>query len=182
MVTQNYAKGAAAMRGAASTTLIGSIVGGLAVVALVAFLIWFFACPCGQTPGGYLSGEVIEEPVNDWSFANQVELCQIQVDTGLLPHALNMNCWAGENGAALYLSCAQCDGKRWSTALVETGQARMRLDGNVYPVQGVRVTDAEQLDMAWRERALKLQALSGNPGSNIPERPDHWWSFRMVSR
>ena len=52
---------------------------GLAVVAVGGFLAWFFACPCDRIPGGYLFGKVIEKPVNDWSFANQVSLCQIQL-------------------------------------------------------------------------------------------------------
>ena len=44
---------------------------GLAVIAVGAFLTWFFTCPCGRIPGGYLFGKVTEEPVKDWSFANQ---------------------------------------------------------------------------------------------------------------
>ena len=34
---------------------------------------WFFTCPCDTTPGAVLWGEVVEEPVSDWSFANEVE-------------------------------------------------------------------------------------------------------------
>jgi len=67
---------------------------GLAVVTVGAFLAWSLTCPCDRIPGGYLFGKVIEKPVNDWSFANQVSLCQIQAtvaltvnpNTGLVPY------------------------------------------------------------------------------------------------
>ena len=65
-----------------------------------------------------------------------VPLCQIQVDAGLLPHAINLNCMA--DGGELYLSCASCDGKRWSTAALNNpsrppARRRHRLSGHRYP-------------------------------------------------
>jgi hypothetical protein len=125
-------------------------------------------------PGLYLRGIEASERVTDWSFANQVPLCQIQVDTGLLPHALNLNCWSNTAGD-LYLSCAGCDSKRWSGAAVANNQARLRLDKMVYPVTLTRVVDAGDLDRAWESRAIKL-------GSQGDARPEGWWSFRVVSR
>ena len=113
--------------------------------------------------------------MTDWSFANQVPLCQIQVDAGLLPHALNLNCWANSTGE-LYLSCAGCEGKRWSSAALANNQARLRLDQNVYPVTLTRVVDEGELDRAWASRAVKTGSADGAP------RPDGWWSFRVVSR
>lgn len=154
--------------------------GGLAVLALAAFLVWFFTCPCERMPGGYLTGEQIEEPVSDWSFANQVALCQIETRSGILPHSINLNCMASDDGE-LFLSCSQCDGKYWSTAALNNPAARIRLEGEVYPVSLRRVTSAQELDTAWRARALKLSQGSGG-GGDIPERPDHWWSFQVTSR
>ena len=86
----------------------------LGVVLLGGTSYWAVACPCDRTPGLYLRGTEATAPVTDWSFANQIPLCQIQVDAGLLPHALNLNCWSTSTGE-LYLSCARCEGKRWST-------------------------------------------------------------------
>ena len=85
---------------------------GLAVIAVGAFLTWFFTCPRGRIPGGYLFGKVTEEPVKDWSFANQVSLCQIQIST-ILPHSMNLNCMATPQGN-VYLSCSNCEPKYWS--------------------------------------------------------------------
>jgi hypothetical protein len=145
------------------------------IVIVVGVSYWALACPCDRTPGLYLRGAEARERVTDWSFANQVPLCQIQVDAGLLPHALNLNCWATSTGD-LYLSCASCEGKRWSTAALANSQARLRLDRTVYPVTITRVLDERELDGAWDSRAAKV----GNQGS--ASRPAGWWSFRVVSR
>ena len=93
------------------------IIAALVVIPVIAISYWAIECPCDQTPGLYLRGVEAEAKVTNWAFANQVPLCQVQVDTGLLPHALNLNCWADSNGD-LYLSCGSCDGKRWSKAAV----------------------------------------------------------------
>ena len=161
------------MRGMALTTLLL----GLAVLAVITFLIWFFYCPCERISGGYLLGEEASAPVDDWSFANDMEtvrLCQIQVDAGLLPHSITLNCMA-DNGE-LYLSCANCDGKNWSSAVLKNPSARLRAGGTVYPVTVTRVTDPATLDRAWIARAAKLGRPTDTP------RQEGWWSFRVNSR
>ena len=165
----------AILRIAAATVLVASLGG---------FSYWFFTCPCDRTPGGYLLGTEAEEPISDWSFANNVELCQIQINAGLLPHSINLNCMATSTGE-LYLSCSLCDGKRWSSAALDDSRARIRLDGTVYPVTATRVMDSDELDRAWAARIQKLQHVSSPinpaPPPDAP-RPDHWWSFRLESR
>lgn len=154
---------------------------GIATLCIGATAVWMSACPCERLPGVYLSGERIEQPVENWAFANQVPLCQIQTNTGLIPHALNLNCAADTNGD-LYLSCAQCEGKRWSTAALQNPDAYIRLDGKVYPISLRKLDDSSELDNAWRSRAIKLASLRGITSNEIPERPDHWWSFQVTSR
>lgn len=161
------------VRGAALTTLLLVLAG----IAVAGFLTWFFYCPCERTPGGYLLGERASEPVTDWSFANDmntVPLCQIEVNAGLLPHSVNLNCMA-DNGE-LYLSCASCEGKRWSTAALKNPNARLRAAGIIYPVTLTRVTDPATLERAWIARAAKRGRPTDTP------RQDGWWSFRVVSR
>jgi len=172
-------------QGPAPHYFLGSVLtlalGGLAVLAIAAVTGWFLLCPCERTPGAYLHGEQIEEPVSDWGFANQVSLCQIETRGGLIPHAINLNCMASDAGQ-LYLSCSQCDGKRWSSAALENPAARIRLNGEVYPVNLRRVTSASELDHAWRVRAEKLAAINGRDLGELPQRPGHWWSFEVSSR
>ena len=92
---------------------LGAIVGAVVASLLVtAGLGWSITCPCDFTPGGLLFGDRAGEEVMDWSFANDVSLCQIQVG-GLLPYSVNLNCMATSSGD-LYLSCSVCDRKRWA--------------------------------------------------------------------
>ena len=163
-----------------------AIIAAAAVVVVLAsgFVAWSATCPCERTPGAWLFGAAHEEPVTDWTFANQVTLCQIQIRAGLLPHAINLNCFATSSGD-LYLSCSQCAAKRWSGFAVDDGWARLRLDGTVYPVALTRALDPTELDTAWSARLDKLHALEAPANPPVPlgtPRPDHWWSFRVVSR
>ena len=165
-------------------TQLGAIVAAVAASVLVtASLVWSITCPCDFTPGGLLFGDRAGEEVADWSFANDVSLCQIQVG-GLLPYSVNLNCMATSSGG-LYLSCSVCDSKRWAGVVVGNGRAKMRLDGTVYPVTATRVMDPEELDRAWVARVAKLQVHNTPINPAVPvgtPRPDHWWSFRVVSR
>jgi hypothetical protein len=175
MVTQREVARMDRIRGGVITTTL-LILLGIAVAG--GFLVWFFYCPCDRTPGGYLLGDEASEPVDDWSFANvrtTVPLCQIQVSTAFLPHSVNLNCMA-VNGE-LYLSCAGCDGKYWSTAVLHNPQARVRAGKLIYPVTVTRVLDPATLDAAWAARAAKM-----GRSSEASPRPDHWWSFHVTSR
>ncbi len=161
---------------------IGSGVAGLAVVAIAGFLIYSSICPCETTPGGLLLGERAEEPVSDWNFANQVELCQLQIWAGIRPHSINLNCMSTPDGN-LYLSCSVCDTKYWAARVEADEPARLRLDGIVYPVVLNRVTDPAEMDRAWLARDLKLNSLPNPVGAPTPGAPraDRWWTFRVES-
>lgn len=149
------------------------VLGVLGAAALTGAVVYFFYCPCERTPGGWLLGTEVSEPVSDWSFANRVPLCQIQV-AGWLPHSVNLNCMSASG--KLYLSCSSCEGKRWSTYALANPNGRIRLNGSVYPVTLTRVEDPEVLDEAWRARAAKVGRDS------TPPRPEGWWSFSLKSR
>ncbi len=153
--------------------ILGALLAILGTVVVVAGLSYFFYCPCERTPGGWLLGEEVVEPVSDWSFANEVPLCQIQVSSWL-PHSVNLNCMA--SAGKLYLSCSRCAGKTWSTLALEVPEARIRVDDKVYPVRISRVEDSQTLDEAWIARATKLGRSLDTP------RADGWWSFRVESR
>lgn len=155
-------------RGAA----LGTVIAIVAVIAIAAALTYFFYCPCSRMPGGWLLGEEVTDPVTDWSFANEVPLCQIQVRSWL-PHSVNLNCMS--TGGALYLSCASCEGKIWSTAALGDPNARIRMNGVVYPVRLTRVENPAVLDAAWNARAAKF-------GREAGPRREGWWSFKAESR
>src|SRR5579862_7569713 len=157
-------------------------IAGLAVVTVGVFVAWFFTCPCDRIPGAYLFGKVIEEPVNNWSFANQVSLCQIQVNA-IVPHAINLNCFATPEGN-LYLSCSNCEPKYWSRAVLKNPRSRLRMNGNVYSVNLTRVIDPVEMDRIWEARIKKLQAVATPVNPAVPlgtPRPAGWWTFRVES-
>jgi len=163
----------------------GAIVGGALVILLAAgFVVWSSSCPCDRTPGGYLFGDAPDGVVTDWSFANDVPLCQIQVSTGLVPYSINLNCMATTSGE-LYLSCGACETKGWGGRMLKNGSSRIRLGESVYPVTATRVLNSDELDRAWGARAVKLQLHSSALNPAVPlgtPRADNWWSFRLVSR
>lgn len=153
------------------------IASSLVALGVVAALIYYVsACPCDRIPGVALWGEEVVEPVSDWTFANDTGLCQLQVSNGVLPQSLNLNCMSGDGD--LFVSCAQCDGKRWSTTALAHPNGRVKIGDRVYPVVLTRLTDSNALDAAWLARAIKLRNL----GRDTPnQRPDHWWSFQLSS-
>ena len=153
-------------------SILGVVAGLIVAVLVVAGATLFFYCPCERMPGGWLLGDEIADPVSNWSFANDVRLCQIQVNA-LVPHSVNLNCMS--TGGKLYLSCSSCEGKYWSTAAVNDSRARIRINDQVYPVKISRVLNPKILDEAWLARATKL-------GRPTKPRAEGWWSFNLVSR
>jgi hypothetical protein len=165
--------------------LVGGSLLALLLLAGIGFLVYSSICPCERTPGGFLFGDRVDEPVQDWSFANDVPLCQLQIYDGLRPHSINLNCMSTPAGE-LYLSCSVCTRKYWAGKVGSDERAIMRLNGAVYPVQLNRVTEPAEMDRAWAARVSKLQVHGGGPYNPIPEpdaeRPDHWWTFHVESR
>lgn len=141
--------------------------------AVIAIAVFWFVCPCETVPGGPLSGEAAPAPVNDWTFVNDVGLCQVEVDRGI-PWSINLNCMS--SGGALYVSCSRCEGKGWSSAALDNPAGYIRVRETVYPVTLTRLIDPAALDTAWAARVAKLGLEPDTP------RPDHWWSFQLTSR
>ena len=165
--------------------IIGGSLGGLLAVAVVGFFIYSSVCPCDRTPGGFLLGEAAAGPVSDWSFANDVPLCQLQIYAGIRPHSVNLNCFATPEGE-MYLSCSVCDSKYWASKVEANESSVMKLDGITYPVVLNRVQDPARMDHAWAARVIKLQTHGGGPFNPIPDldavRPDHWWTYHVTWR
>ena len=146
----------------------------LAAVMLIAAVVltFWYVCPCERTPGGPLRYTEVVEPVTDWRFANDVGLCQLEVPA-VVPWSINLNCMSADG--KLYVSCARCEGKYWSTTALREQRGRIAIGLQVYPVNLRRVTDAGELDLAWQARAAKTGRGSDQP------RAEHWWSFELTS-
>ena len=128
--------------------------------------------PCGPVAGGALWGDERAGPVDDWGFANEVEHCAVEVRPSK-PHSVTVNCMSWQQ--RLFVSCSDCDGKRWSGIALATAEGRIRIGEHIYPVLLSRVEDPALLDQIWRARANKL-------GAEPSPRPSGWWSFELRSR
>jgi len=145
------------------------------VAAVAGYLYLSYTCPCDRTPGGFLTGEVSDEVISDWSFVNEVPLCQLQTSAFFVPYSINMNCSSLDN--ELFVGCMDCEGKRWGAALTAKGSARFRINGVVYPVAARRLMDTAEKDNAWVSSSLK----AGRTG-DTPRPPDNiWWTFQLTS-
>ena len=156
----------------------------LLIVVAGGVAVWTTTCPCNRTPGFMLLGNMQETPVTDWSFVNDIPLCQIQIYAGIIPHAVNLNCMATPDGR-LYLSCGGCEGKFWGRNVEDNEHGRLRLNGRVYRVVFTNVTDVAELDRAWAARVKKLQVYGEEPYNSTPppdaKRPPTWGTFHLRS-
>jgi hypothetical protein len=84
-------------------------------------------------PGGALRGEVVREPVDDWSFVSSwfVDL-ETRPDD---PYSVELN-YVVKDGA-LYLDPAE--GRRWLDHIRADPRVRVRFDGKIYPLRAVLV-------------------------------------------
>ena len=162
----------------------------LALVVVAGGVVWTMNCPCEGTPGFVLLGDTHEEPVADWSLANDVSLCAIQIGIWLRPHSVNVNCMATPEGD-LFISCSVGANKYWCPRVGQDHSGRLRLDGVVYPVVLNREMDPAMLDRVWAARIRKLQKPAvqarqpgggGEPPPLDTPRPESWWTFRVESR
>jgi len=89
--------------------------------------------PVAFLPGGELAGEVVETPVEDWSFvsASTVHLETRPED----PYSVELNYVVREG--RLYIDAAE--GRRWHDHLRADPRVRVRFHGKVYPLRAVLV-------------------------------------------
>ena len=95
------------------------------------------AIACGgpllAIPGGELSGEVVADPVTDWSFATDsfVDL-ETRIDD---PYSVGLNYFVRDG--VLYIDPAE--GRTWFDYLRADPRARVRFGNKIYPVTAVLV-------------------------------------------
>jgi hypothetical protein len=186
----SVAQGTAGTRAKTVKKILLGVAATLGLVLVGGGVVWTTTCPCETMPGFVLLGDSHDTPVTDWSFANDVSLCQIQISIMLRPHAVNVNCMATPDGD-LFISCSFGDNKYWCPRVGADEPGRLRLDGVVYAVHLNREMDQSRLNQVWAARMQKLQKPAvqarqpgggGEPPSLDTPRPDSWWSFHIVSR
>jgi hypothetical protein len=148
----------------------------VALVALVFGLARLHDGPWGPVPGGPLeAGELVPEPVADWSFAKD----EGEIELQLASQSRSRTTWILVNGGQAYIPCSLGfpPGKSWHERAIEDGRAVLRIAGRRYPVT------LSKLDAA----ALQPidAALEAEVARKYPSRPpegDGVWIFRVISR
>lgn len=132
--------------------------------------------PQDRRPGLRLTGEVVSDPINDWSFSDEFEEIYLETRTWyLIPHSVTTVC-AG-TGEKLYVPSIYYEGgewpsKYWNSNVASDSRVRLEMGGKVYELEAVVVDDPAEFQTALHALAAKYpfwQEMMGKPES---ERPD----------
>jgi hypothetical protein len=149
-----------------------------AVLAVLAAAIVVLACaPMDERPGLWLPGELVSEPVSDWSFTDGAKEIFVETRTWYgIPHSVTTVCAA--EGDALYVPSVYFEGggfphaRFWNRNVVRDPRVRLGIDGRLYERSAAVVSDPAE-----RERALAALArkypfwaeLSAKPAAERPK-------------
>ena len=139
---------------------------GIAIVALAAIGagLWTVRSdPWGPISGRALRGEIVTEPVRDWSFTD--EHMTIAVETRPAnPHSVTTVCFTHEGD--LYVPAQSASGKSWPHFAVSDPHVRLKIGDRVYPAKATRVVDdslSEALTAAARDKYDFPAPADGDP-------------------
>jgi hypothetical protein len=156
--------------------LLRIVAGLIAVIALVFVFARFHDGPLGPIPGGPLaSGDIVGEPVSDWSFAKDTGEIVLQ----LASQNRSRTVWFFVLDGKAYVPCSlgYPPGKSWHHKAVADGRATLRIDGKRYPVTLTKLDDAAAQAMRDPARA----ELSRKYGT-LPPGEGGAWIFSVTSR
>ena len=115
----------------------------LQAVSIAALLSVLLACggPMLVFPGGALSGEVVTEPIEDWSFVSDESFVDLET-TPDDPYSVQLN-YILRDGK-LYIDPAE--GRTWFEYLKEDLNVRIRFGDKIYPVTAVLIGRPGELE------------------------------------
>lgn len=145
--------------------------------------------------GPFKTGELIEEPVEDWSFGELADVQFELVGYGtsrragyiMLDGEAYMTCdlgymWNRFDGVQRFILHTIYVFKTWHLDAVEDGRALVRIDGKIYKSQFTKVEDPE-LQQRLKLRIEKLATeLFGDLGPAPLTGPNDMWFFKMEPR
>jgi hypothetical protein len=136
------------------------------------------ACdPKDRRPGLWLTGEVVEEPVTDWSFTDSVPEIFVETRTWYgIPHSVTTVCAA--IGDRLYVPSVYFEGgefpekRAWNRNVVRDPRVRLEIDGRIYERSARLVEDPAEWQQALEAFARKSpfwKEMAGKPESERPK-------------
>ena len=145
----------------------------LATIPL-ALLLSLTACgPIGRVPGGRLFGEVVLDPVDDWSFSDAHPLIQVE-SRPWFPHSVTTLCFTHEG--ALYVPAVNPRGKNWPHFVLDDPRVRLKIGDKIYRGRAHRVSDEAVSDGMLAAARKKYEQMPATR-DELPE----IWLFRIDS-
>jgi hypothetical protein len=126
--------------------------------------------PTGFFSGGELAGPVQPVP-ESFEFARDAGTVQLETRPGE-PYSVNIACAVVGDG--LYISAGD-NRSQWVENMEADPRVRMRIKGDIYELQAVRVTEAAEMD-AFAEEWLK------NSWARDPRGYDEVFVYRLTAR
>ncbi len=145
---------------------------------LLLSLILLASCePQDRRPGFWLSGELVETPVTDWSFTDEIPEIFVETRTGYgIPHSVTTVCVA-HNGT-LYVPSVYFEGgefpdaRIWNRNVVRDQRVRLKIGERIFEREAVLVEDpaewSEVLD-AFARKSSFWKDLAEKPESERPK-------------
>ena len=148
------------------------------VSLVLSSLILLAACsPRDERPGFWLSGELVETPVTDWSFTAEIQEIFVETRTWYgVPHSVTTACVA--RGGTLYVPSVYFEGgefpdaRFWNRNVVRDPRVRLKMGERLFEREAVHVEDpgewSEVLD-AFTRRSSWWKHLAEQPESERPK-------------
>ena len=125
-------------------------IAGFGIVALVPTILLMLRVsgyePRDQSPGLWLGGDLVTEPVSDWSFTDQHGEIFVQTRTPwLIPHSVTVYCATYDNEfylfSAYYGGGEFPDTRRWNVNAVRDPRVRLKIGERLFDVSLDHVDD-----------------------------------------
>ena len=132
--------------------------------------------PKDRRPGLRLSGTVVSEAINDWSFSDEYQEIYLETQTWyLIPHSVTTVC-AGL-GEKLYVPTIYFEGgewpdKVWNSNVDSDPRVRLKMGGKIYEREAVVVEDPAEVQVALQALAAKYPFWQEQLSKPESERPD----------
>jgi len=150
------------------------------LIGALAIIVAGLGCqPKDVRPGLWLSGELVEKTVTDWTFTDEIDEIFIQTSTWyLFPHSTTI--WGAEMGGNFFIGSygygdPDEDRKHWENNVARNPEAKLRIDGKLYKVTVTPVTDARQIAKLDKRYNTKYDMVD-TFGDELP----NWWYYRAA--
>jgi hypothetical protein len=150
---------------------------GISRGARIGLLLLIAACePQDRRPGLWLSGELVEAPIDDWSFTDEIGEIFVETRTWYgIPHSVTTVCVAHDGSLyvpSVYLEGGEFpDARHWNRNVVRDPRVRLKIGNRLYERKAVLVEDPEEWDAvfaAFGRKSPFWKQLADTPAAKRP--------------